>query len=122
MRFVQPLSASDKAQLETIVREGNAYRMRRRAHSILLSAEGFTIDEIARIYQTDRDTVASTLNRWETGGVAGLADEVKSGRPPSLSEAERAEALVTLQEDPRSIKKAQAMTKKKRARPSADGR
>ncbi|NET97435.1 helix-turn-helix domain-containing protein, partial [Okeania sp. SIO1H2] len=41
----------------------------------LLSADGFTIDEIARIYQTDRDTVSSTFTRWENAGLAGLFDE-----------------------------------------------
>lgn len=122
MRFVQPLSESDKEQLETTVREGKVYRVRRRAHTILLSAEGFTIDEIARIYQTDRDTVSSTLNRWEKRELAGLLDEAKSGRPPILSEVEASEAIETLKEDPRSIKKAQAVTKKKRVRKSVNGR
>jgi len=121
MRFVQPLSDRDKEQLGTTVREGNSYRVRRRAHAILLSAEGFTIDEIARIYQTDRDTVASTFTRWEKVGLAGLFDDDKSGRPPRLSKAEAVEAIATLREDPRSIKKAQAVTQKKRARRSVNG-
>jgi transposase len=121
MRFVQPLSERDKEQLEKMVRENKVYRVRRRAHTILLSAEGFAIDAIAHIYQTDRDTVSSTLTRWETDGVAGLYDEVKSGRPPKLSQAEAGEALATLKEDPRSIKKAQAATEKKRTRKSVNG-
>jgi transposase len=122
MRFVQPLSDRDKEQLEKMVREDQVYRVRRRAHTILLSAEGFPIDEIARIYQTDRDTVSSTLTRWESGGVAGLCDEAKSGRPPKLSPAEATEALDALKEDPRSIKKAQAATEKKRTSKSVNGR
>lgn len=122
MRFVEPLSARDKEQLEKLVRENKVYRVRRRAHTILLSAEGYPIDEIARIYQTDRDTVSSTLRRWELGGIADLYDEPKSGRPPKLSPVEAAEALDTLKEDPRSIKKVQAATKKKRTSKSVNGR
>ena len=122
MRFVQPLSDREKEQLEKMVCEAKVYRVRRRAHTILLSAEGYPIDEIARIYQTDRDTVSSTLTRWTTGGVAGLYDEAKSGRPPKLSPVEAAEALDALKEDPRSIKKAQAATEKKRTSKSVNGR
>jgi transposase len=66
--------------------------------------------------------VSSTLTRWETGGVAGLGDEAKSGRPPKLSPAEAAEALDALKEDPRSIKKARAATEKKRTSKSVNGR
>lgn len=122
MRYVQPLSDGDKAELATMLREGNSYRVRRRAHTILLSAEGFTIEEITRIYPTDRDTVSSTFQRWETAGLAGLCDDAKSGRPPKLSKTEAAEALATLKEDPRSLKKAQAATEKKREKKSAHGR
>lgn len=121
MRYVQPLTESAKEELENLVREDNSYRVRRRAHTILLSAAGFTIDEIARIYQTDRDTVTSTYKRWEKAGLGGLCDEAKSGRLRILSAAEAAEAIATLKEDPRSIKKVQAATKKKRARQSANG-
>ena len=121
MRYVKPLSEKEKDQLDEMVRQGESYRVRRRAHAILLSADGFTIDEIARIYKTDRDTVSSTFTRWEKAGLAGLFDEAKSGRPPKLSKAEAAEAIETLKEDPRSIKKVQAATKKKRANKSANG-
>lgn len=122
MRYIKPLSEKDKAQLDELLRQGESHRVRRRAHAILLSADGFTIDEIARIYQTDRDTVSSTFTRWENAGLAGLFDEAKSGRPPKLSKAEAAEAVDTLKEDPRSIKKALAITKKKRANKSVNGR
>ena len=121
MRFITALTESDKAELHEEFQTGDSHRVRRRAHTILLSADGFTIDEIARIYQTDRATVSSTYDRWEKAGLAGLFDDAKSGRPPKLSKAEAAEAIASLKEDPRSIKKAQAATKKKRARKSVNG-
>ena len=122
MRYIKALSKTEKAQLEEESHKGDGHRVRRRAHTILLSADGFTIDEIARIYQTDRATVTSTFNRWEKAGLSGLSDEARSGRPPKLSKAERAEAIERLKEDPRSIKKAQAATQKKRVSMSASGR
>ncbi|MGP8337811.1 MAG: IS630 family transposase [Methanosarcinaceae archaeon] len=88
----------------------HSHSVRRRAHSILLSAEGFSIGEIARIYQIHRDTVADIFDRWEKEGIQGLYDAPKSGRPPKLSEDEANEAIKFLKQDPRSIKKALVIT------------
>jgi len=121
MRFVKPLSELDKAELTAIFHRGDSHRVRRRAHTILLSTEGFAIKEIARIYETDRDTVASTFDRWEEAGIAGLYDGDKSGRPTKLTKEEAAEAVEYLKEDPRSTKKALAKTKKRQVRKSANG-
>lgn len=121
MRFVKPLSESAKLELTTIFREGDSHRLRRRAHTILLSAEGFAINEIARIYRTDRDTVASAFDRWEEAGITGLYDGDKSGRPTKLTKEESAKAIEYLKEDPRSTKKALAKTQKKRVRKSVNG-
>ncbi len=113
MRFVPPVSESDKEQLTALFKYHNSHSVRRRSHSILLSADGFTIDEIARIYQIHRDTVGTTFDRWEKDGIEGLFDDPRSGRPPKLSDDEADEAVELLKEDPRSIKKALAATKEK---------
>jgi len=113
MRFVSSLSESDKEQLTALFKYHDSYSVRRRAHSILLSADGFTIDEIARIYQIHRDTVGTTFDRWERDGIEDLFDGPRSGRPPKLSEDEADEAVTSLKEDPRSIKKALAATNEK---------
>jgi transposase len=79
----------------------------------LLSADGFTIDEIARIYQIHRDTVGTTFDKWKRDGIAGLFDDPRSGRPSKLSDDEADEAVKLLKEEPRSIKKALAATREK---------
>ncbi len=113
MRFVAPLSESDKEQLTALFKYHDSHSVRRRSHLILLSADGFTIDEIARIYQIHRDTVGTTFDRWEKEGIEGLFDDPRSGRPPKLSDDEADEAVELLKEDPRSIKKALAATREK---------
>lgn len=113
MRFVPPVSESDKEQLTELFKHHISYSVRRRSHSILLGADGFTIDEIARIYQIHRNTVGTTFDRWEKDGIEGMFDDPRSGRPPKLSEDEADEAVELLKEDPRSIKKALAVTKEK---------
>ena len=113
MRFVPKLTESDREQLTALLKYHDSHSVRRRSHSILLSGDGFTIEEIARIYQIDRDTVGATLDRWESEGIAGLLDAPRSGRPSKLSAEEAAEAVRVLKEDPRSIKKAVAATREK---------
>lgn len=107
------LTETDREQLTALFKYHHSYSVRRRAHSILLSTDGFTIDEIACIYQVHRDTVRTTFDRWETKGLDGLFDGPKSGRPPKLSSDEADEVVKLLKEDPRSIKKALTNTKEK---------
>jgi len=113
MRFISELSESERDQLTGLLKYHEWHSVRRRSHSILLSADGFTIEEIARIYQIDRDTVGATLDRWESEGIEGLFDAPRSGRPPKLSAEEADEAVRLLKEEPRSIKKAVAATREK---------
>jgi len=106
MKFVSPLTEAEKKELESRFKHHPSFRVRKRAHSILLSDRGFTISEIARIYQVDRDTISRWFARWREDGMDGLTDRFRSGRPPKLSAEEAGIVLQSLQEDPRSIKKA----------------
>ena len=113
MRFVPALSESGRKQLTALFKYHDSHSVRRRSHSILLSADGFTIDEIARIYQIHRDTVGTTFDKWKRDGIVGLFDDPRSGRPSKLSDDEADEAVKLLKEEPRSIKKALAATREK---------
>jgi transposase len=80
-----------------------APRARARAHGLLLSEQGLTINEIARIYHVDRDTVSTWLTKWAQQGAPRLHDHPRSGRPPKLTPDEQALALTYLTEEPRSL-------------------
>jgi transposase len=108
MRFITPLSAPVKETLNELFRNHPKHRTRIRGHMILLSAEHFTIEEIARIYQVQRETVSGCFNNWESAGIVGLFDNPKSGRPRILSPQEEKQAIEFLKKDPRSIKQAQS--------------
>jgi transposase len=57
-------------------------RVALRAHMVVLSDRGFTVQEIATIHACGEDVVRTWLHRSEREGVAGLEDEPRSGRPP----------------------------------------
>jgi transposase len=57
-----------------------------RAQAILLSEKGFAINQLADIFEVDRDTVSLWLDWWAEYEFDGLADDPRSGRPPILTD------------------------------------
>ena len=94
MRYVHPLTDEQRTILEKTMKHDASPRARARAHGLLLSGQGVTIKEIAKIYQVDRDTVSTWIKHWEQQGEASLHDHPRRGRPPKLTPAEQELALV----------------------------
>jgi len=92
MRYVE-LSEEERVTLEELFKHHSNARQRQRAQGLLLSVRGFSIDEIARIYEVDRDTVSSWFTRWDRLGLVGLQDAPRSDTPPKLSGAEQQRVL-----------------------------
>lgn len=84
MKTISRLTREEKKELKLLMRESDIARIRTRAHAIILSSNGYSIEEISKIYEVDRDTVSSWLNRWEKQSFNGLYDAEKSGRPPEV--------------------------------------
>lgn len=63
MKFVPPLTNSDKIALETLHHDGKTHRVRQRAQAVLLSARAYSIAQIADILCADRDTISGWLGR-----------------------------------------------------------
>lgn len=104
MRYVRPLTESQRHTLAEIMKDDAAPRARVRAHGILLSAQEMKSKEIAKIYQVERDTVATWIKKWEQTGVASLYDKPRSGRPPKLTLEAKDLARQYIKEDPRCLK------------------
>lgn len=103
-KFVKPLSPEQREELTAIMKSPAPQRTRMRAHAVLLNERRYAIDQIADIYQVDRDRVSQWLEWWEAQGSAGLDDAPRSGRPPKLNEAERQDALKIVAHEPRTLK------------------
>jgi len=104
-KFVPELSEEEVEKLKAIMKEEQSPRMRMRAHIIILSNKGFSIDVIADIYDVDRDTVSSWITAWEESGCEGLKDKPISGRRPILDEQEKELVKKLTKENPRSVKR-----------------
>jgi transposase len=105
MKYVAPLRDDEIQTLHDMHRYHPARRARMRAHSLLLSHQGFSIPHIARFYQVDRRSVSTWLDRWQTMGVVGLYDQPGSGRPPLLNDEEQQKVHAYLRQYPKDVKK-----------------
>ncbi len=104
MRYVHPLIDTQRDLLENTMTHDASPRARARAHSLLLSAQGMTINAITTIYPVDRDTVSTWIRKWEHDGPESLHDKPRSGRPPKLTPEEQKLAIEYIKEEPRSLK------------------
>lgn len=75
------LSDEQRQALERVRRRAVG-RVSQRAHMVLLSARGYTVEQIAEIFGVGEDVVRKWLHRYEREGPLGLDDRPRPGRPP----------------------------------------
>ena len=116
MKFVAPLDPAQLRALEHLMKTSPSHRVRQRAHAILLSARGYSIDQLADIFAVHRTSISEWITCWSSDGLTGLADAPRSGRPRALTEAEEQILIDAVEANPRYISEALAELKKRRAR------
>jgi transposase len=104
MLIVNPLLPEEIQTLEDMHKNHPCHAPRIRAHAILLSDAGFKLSMIASVYGVCRQTAATWLHAWEDSGICALFDKPRSGRPRILCEEAETEALVSVNQSPRSLK------------------
>jgi transposase len=94
------LREGDQARLESLTRSSSVRAgLASRARIVLLAAEGLPNAEIARRTGTSRPTVVDWRARYDAGGIRGLQDQPRSGRPPEIDEIDV--VVATLADDGR---------------------
>lgn len=73
------------AGLQTMYEETGCPRTRLRVQMVLLSQDGYSVEEIAKIARKSDDTVRYWLHRFQQGGCTGLLEAPHSGRPPQIT-------------------------------------
>ena len=107
-RFVAPLTEPEQQTLTSAYHHGEKRALRRRAHAILLSDQGHTINQISEILQVRRDAVSRWFKQWEVSGFDGLIDKTRSGRTPALDEHDHKRLQALVAEHPHQIRALQA--------------
>ena len=88
-RFIT-LTANERSTLSAGRQHHRQYQFRDRCQGLLLSADGQDVAAIMAVLQVSRPTVYTWFNRWERGGLAGLANAAGQGRRPILGAADAA--------------------------------
>jgi transposase len=96
-----PVHESDLEILRSLVRAGpTEQRLVQRARIVLRAAEGIPNRRIAAEIGVAPMTVLLWRGRYERAGLAGLADEDRSGRPPTYGRDERDRVIALTLEPP----------------------
>jgi transposase len=78
---IGPLSTEQRSVLAQMRRRAIG-RVAERAQMVLLNARGYTVTEIAEIFEVGEDVVRTWLHRYQQTGPVGLEDRPRPGRPP----------------------------------------
>lgn len=78
----------------------------------MLNNRGYAITRLSELFESQHETVSSWLSKWETEGLIGLYDCLRSGRPTRFTEKEQAIFLGYVDENPHQAKAAAARLQK----------
>lgn len=86
-------------------------RPRDRAHMVRLNAQGWSVPEIAQIFECHEQTVRSTIRRWEQQGLGGLWEAPGRGAKPRWQAADLQHLEQALVAEPRTYNSVQLAQK-----------
>ena len=104
MKFVKKLTEREQKALEHMRDKHPKTMTRKRAHSLLLSQEGYCLGKISDILGVCRQSVSSWLETWKKDGLAGLIEKKRTGRPRILSQLEEKKVIELVASHPRKLK------------------
>lgn len=89
--------------LQDEIRRNDASRYDHRLHGVLLVAQGMTCPKVAELLGDSPRSVVNWVQRFETDGLAGLAEGQRSGRPSRLSERQLIQVQAALRSPPTEV-------------------
>lgn len=101
---LRSLTVEERNVLQRVARSRTeAVRRVERAQALLAYAEGVRVAEIAQHQHRSEPAIYTLLHRFDRQGLAALDDAPRPGRPPTFSESERGQLLVTAQTHPQQF-------------------
>lgn len=105
MRFIRELNPETRKLLERISKESKSRQARERARCIILSFEGFSIEQLMAIFAVGRKTIYNWFTRWEDQGLLGLYDQKGRGRKPKFNQEQEEQIKEWAKTEPKNLKK-----------------
>lgn len=92
------------ARLRAMYEETSCPRTQLRVQIVLLSHDGYSIAEIAKITRKSDDTIRYWLHRFQQAGCSGLIEAPHSGRPPQITSSIKTFLRDCISQSPRAFK------------------
>lgn len=84
MRYIREISKAECEALRAGYKKGKSHQFRTRCQAILLSAQGYRVQELSSLLGVSDLSIYKWMNRFEAGGVAALHNQPGRGRKPLL--------------------------------------
>lgn len=105
MRFIRELNPETRKLLERISKESKSSQARERARCIVLSFEGFSIEQLVVIFAVGRKTIYNWFTRWEDQGLLGLYNRKGRGRKSKFNKEQEEQIKEWVKTEPKNLKK-----------------
>lgn len=103
-RVLRAVTSEERAEIERIARSRTApVRLVERVQVIKAALEGAGPTLLVQRTRFSRATLYLWIHRFNTGGLAGLQDHPRSGRPPTYTRDEIGTVVATALTDPQSL-------------------
>ncbi len=112
MRYIINLTKETLKILKRIEKESKYPQVRKRALSIQLSYEGWTINQLIKILKVSRNTIYNWFNDWEQYQLVGLYNRKGKGRKSKLNNQEKEIVKSWVKSSPKNLEKVKEKIKK----------
>ena len=102
------MTPEEEVTLTEAYRNHPSFRVRQRAHAILLNNRKYVIAWLSGLFEVQHETVSSWLDKWEAEGLMGIYDCPRSGRPARFTAREEIDFLGYIDANPHQLKAAAA--------------
>jgi putative transposase len=101
--YVRPLSAEEHDWVHRLYQDTTHVGLKSRCHIILLSAERYSVPQIASLLFSSEDTVARCIHEFNRSGLEGILPPERVGRPAKITEEYLKHLLELVESDPRDL-------------------
>ncbi len=101
--YVRPLSPQEQEWIHRLYQQTAHVGLKSRCHIVLLSAQHYSVPQIAALLFSSEDTVARCIHEFNRSGLEGILLQERVGRPAKITEEILKKLLELVESDPRDL-------------------
>jgi len=101
--YVRPMSAEEQEWVHRLSDQTTHVGVICRCHSILLSAQRYSVPQIATVLFTSEESVARCIHEFHRSGLEGILPAESVGRPAKITQEFLKQLLELVERDPRDL-------------------